>query len=93
MGAYFPKQSVTGIEGATNVYAFRNAARNEDQIRHFCSKCGTTLYWYSSSLPELVGVAGGCFADVALGEPSITASHSKKLPWVTVPSTWRLWPE
>ena len=93
MGAYFAKQAVAGIEGATNVYAFHNAARNEDQRRHFCSKCGTTLFWYSSSLPELVGIAGGCFADEPLGEPSITASHSKKLPWVTVPSTWRVWPE
>jgi hypothetical protein len=93
MGAYFPKQLVAGIEGETNVYAFHNSARNEDQRRHFCSKCGTTLYWYSSTLPDLVGVAGGCFADDPLSEPSITASHSKKLAWVKVPSTWRLWPE
>jgi hypothetical protein len=81
------------IEGATNIYAFHNVERNEDQSRHFCSKCGTTLYWYSSSLPELIAVAGGCFADAPLSEPTITASHSKKLPWVTVPGTWRVWPE
>ena len=92
MGAYFPKQSVS-IEGETNVYSFHNAARNDDQTRHFCSKCGTTLYWYSSALPELVGIAGGCFTDDPLCEPSITASHSKKLSWVTLPSTWRVWPE
>lgn len=93
VGAYFPKQAVTDIEGETRIYAFHNAARNEDQERHFCVKCGTTICWYISSMPQIIGIAGGCFADDPLSEPNITASHSKKWEWVTIPSEWRVWPE
>jgi hypothetical protein len=93
ISAYFPKQAMASVKGEMNVYAFHNASRNEDQQRHFCSKCGTTVYWFASTLPDVVGIAGGCFADNPLGEPTITASHSKKLDWVAVPSTWRVWPE
>ncbi len=93
ISAYFPKQAVVVMEGQTSLYAFHNAARNEDQERHFCSRCGTTLYLYISTLPELICIAGGCFADDPLDEPNITASHSKKLEWVTLPDTWRVWPE
>jgi hypothetical protein len=93
VGAYFPVHAVLRIDGPTIEYAFHNAARNEDQTRHFCARCGTTLYWKISSLPGVLGIAGGCFADNPLGEPDITASHSKKWDWVSIPEHWRVWPE
>lgn len=93
VSAYFPRRAMIRSEGPTSVYAFHNAARSEDQERYFCSRCGTTLYWHTSRLPELVGVAGGCFADNPLDEPTITASHSKKVEWVTLPGHWRIWSE
>lgn len=90
ISAYFPRQQVIATEGETHVYAFHHAAQNHDQERHFCSRCGTTLFWFISALPELIGVAGGCFADEPLGEPSMSVSHSKKVDWLVLPETWRV---
>jgi len=89
VSAYFRKRDVVSTSGELTRYALHNKARNEDQERYFCKNCGTTLYWYSSTYPDFVGIAGGCFASDALGEPSINSSSSKKLPWVAVPSAWR----
>jgi hypothetical protein len=93
VAAYFQRSSVVGFDGQTTVYAFHNASRNEDQERHFCSHCGTTLYGYTSRYPELMWIASGCFAETPLGEPTITASHSNKWEWVSIPSGWKVWQE
>jgi hypothetical protein len=90
ISVYFRKRDIVRIAGELTLYALHNKARNEDQERHFCTKCGTTLYWHSSTYPDFVGIAGGCFAGEALGEPNINSSSSKKLSWVTVPSAWRV---
>jgi hypothetical protein len=74
------------IAGEMSVYAFHHAD-NYDEERHFCSKCGTTLFWYSSVRPHLVGTAAGCFPDNSFGVPTISATSSKKLPWVELPSS------
>ena len=36
-------------------------------------------------MPELVGVAGGCFTEVPLDKPSYSVSHAKKYTWLKVP--------
>jgi hypothetical protein len=93
ISVYFPKLAIVSVAGPLTVYAPYNAARKEDQERHFCSKCGTTLYWYASTLPGMVGIAGGCFADNPVGEPSMTASHHRKWEWVSIPTHWQVLPE
>ena len=90
LSAYFRKQDVVGTEGEMTLYALHNKARAEDQERFFCKKCGTTLFWYSTTYPDFVGIAAGCFPRDTLGEPSINASSSKKLPWVAIPETWKM---
>ena len=89
ISSYFKKSEVLAKAGETKVYAFHHVAQNHDQERHFCSKCGTTLYWYNSALPELVGIAAGCFGEGLPGEPRLSVTHSKKYAWVGLPNTWR----
>lgn len=89
ISAYFRAEQVSERAGATTVYAFHHAAQDHDQARHFCSRCGTTLWWTLSSLPGHVGVAGGCFADAALPEPTYSVTHGKKLPWLALPAAWK----
>ena len=43
ISALFDKTAVVERRGETNVYAFHHAAQNQDQERHFCANCGTTL--------------------------------------------------
>ena len=90
ISAYFRRADVLESTGATSVYAFHHAAQNDAQQRHFCTGCGTTLFWFVSALPDLVGIAGGCFGEQPLGEPGMSVTHAKKLPWVGLPSDLRI---
>jgi hypothetical protein len=85
LSAYFPKAAVIECGGAMNEFAFHHATFNHDQSRHFCARCGTTLTWTISTLPDLIGIAGGCFTDPPLGTPTYSTSHSQCLEWVRVP--------
>lgn len=84
ISAYFDKTAVVAQSGETSVYAFHHAAQNHDQERHFCVNCGTTLFWYLSTVPGSIGVAGGCFADENLPEPTYTVTDSKRFSWVSL---------
>jgi hypothetical protein len=84
---YFLRENVTDTTGEMLVYAVRR--RDDDQEAHFCKKCGTTLFWYTAARPHLIGIAGGCFPDESLGEPTISAKNAQKLPWVGLPDSWK----
>ena len=93
ISAYFAKDAVVRQEGDTKVYAFHHAAQNHDQQRHFCPHCGTTLFWFVSSLPDKIGIAGGCFAGEGLPEPSYSVTDGRREPWVSLPANWKVWAE
>ena len=88
--AYFRNEDVVGTAGEMTLYALYNKHRNEDQERFFCTKCGSTLYWRATTYRGFVGIATGCFPPGALGEPTLSASASKRLPWVTIPDSWQV---
>ena len=92
ISSYFQRARVIEKTGAMQVYAFHHAAQDHDQARHFCAACGTTLFWFVSTQPELIGIAGGCFAEDNLAEPTASVSHARKLAWVGLPGTWRTHP-
>jgi len=91
ISAYFDRTAVVRQEGETSVYSFHHQAQNHDQNRHFCSRCGTTLFWFVSALPEKIGIAGGCFADEGLLEPSCSVTDRNREPWLSLPSGWRVY--
>ena len=93
MSMYFDRQAVVAMTGDTKVYAFHHEAQNHDQERHFCARCGTTLFWYVSAMPSKIGIAGGCFADARLPEPAYTVSDRKREPWLTLPAHWQVFPD
>ena len=81
---------MTLATGEMQVYALHHNEQNHEQERHFCKRCGTTLFWYLSTLPDLIGIAGGCFEAASLGEPEMSTSHSQKMEWITLPDTWKI---
>ena len=91
ISAYFDKSAVLVCQGETKVYAFHHAAQNHDQERHFCTVCGTTLFWHVSTMPEKIGVAGGCFADEGLPEPSYSVTDAKRESWLELPGNWKFY--
>jgi hypothetical protein len=89
ISTYFLRSDVQERKGRTATYAFHHSVWNHDQERHFCEKCGTTLFWYLSSRPTLIGIAGGCFEDGSLGEPTWSANEQQRCSWVTLPAHCR----
>jgi len=89
---YFARSAVTSQTGETTVYRLHNRAHNHDQERHFCSRCGTTLFWFVSTLPDAIGVAGGCFADAPLGVPTYSTNDRKIKSWITLPQELTRYP-
>lgn len=90
ISAYFNKNQVMRVTGQTSIYSLHNSEQNHDQERYYCSNCGTTLYWYISTLPDNIGVAGGCFIRTPLGEPTYTSNNSQKCEWVGLPDSWQV---
>ena len=83
---YFADSQVLARRGPMSVYESRGATPAN---RFFCSVCGTTLCWASEAfMPGNLGVAGGCFTQTPLGEPSVTASSDKRCAWVGLPERW-----
>ncbi len=84
--AYFADGDVIAKTGETDVYAKDGSAGYR---RHFCARCGTTLFWKSFAfLPESTGIAGGCFADDPLPPPYASASDSGRCAWLELPKDW-----
>ena len=93
ISAYFDKTAVVETKGDTIVYAFHHETQNHDQQRHFCVNCGTTLFWFLSTAPESIGIAGGCFADEVMPEPKYSVTNKKRWPWVSLPEQWKVYPD
>lgn len=93
ISAYFDKTAIVASSGMTKPYAFHHEAQHHDQVRHFCPACGTTLFWTLSSAPEMIGIAGGCFADAGLPEPTYSVTDRKREAWVSLPPTWQVFPD
>jgi hypothetical protein len=83
---YFPEAGVGRIEGESRAYVLEPASGRQE--RHFCPTCGSTVFWRSALFAGLVGVAGGCFADPAIGEPSLSATDSRRCAWLGLPGSW-----
>ena len=90
VSVYFDRNALTEVVGETAVYAFHHRAQNHDQERHFCGRCGTTLYWFISTMPDKIGVAGGCFGEAELPEPGMSVNDAKRKPWVSLPPAWKV---
>lgn len=88
VSAYFDREAVIEQRGEMRVYAFHHAEQKHDQQRHFCAHCGTTLFWFISTWPQKIGIAGGCFERGVLPEPRGSHHTSHKEAWVTVPGHW-----
>ena len=87
ISAYFEDSQIVRYIGEPNVY--EKTSRFGDQKRHFCSKCGTTLYWTLGKWESHTGIAGGCFTENPLPEPTSTVAQGDYVyEWVKLPDHW-----
>jgi hypothetical protein len=83
---YFREDQVVGPAAAHGVYAFDSASGRAE--RHFCDRCGSTVFWRAEAAAGLIGVAGGCLSGEDIGEPTVSASEASRRAWVAVPESW-----
>lgn len=76
--AYFSDDQIVNRQGSFFQYLIR-----EEQVRSFCSACGTTLFWTSSFLPQHIGVAGGAFIGHPIAAPNAEAACDNRPVWLT----------
>ena len=83
--AYFPTENVRVIKDSTKAYELDSQFGK--QSRHFCSNCGTTLFWHVEAFKGVIGVAGGCFAEDPLPFPTRTANDENRFGWIHFPES------
>jgi hypothetical protein len=84
---YFPDEQILEIRGDLSEYRIR-----DEQVRSYCSKCGTTLFWKSSFMPNQTGIAGGAIVGPHLHDPTVSAADHKRVAWIGLPDTVNLMP-
>jgi hypothetical protein len=52
---------------------------------HFCPDCGSSVYWEPSRIPQMIGVAVGCFADPGFPKPSQAVYLQRRHHWSEIP--------
>lgn len=52
---------------------------------HFCPRCGSSVWWVPEEEDDVIGVAGGCFADTSLPAPQRMVWTEHRHPYVRPP--------
>ncbi|MBI1197197.1 MAG: aldehyde-activating protein [Phenylobacterium sp.] len=79
--AYFRPDQLTARAGPSATFQ----APGGQTTRHFCPRCGSSLMWGSPEWPDVIGVAGGAFADPTLPGPHRVTHHATAHPFVPTP--------
>ena len=77
--AYFRPAQMTARSGAASEF------RRGEAVFRFCPRCGTSLWWAFDWGDDILGVAGGCFADPTLPGPHRMTFTATGHPFVTSP--------
>ncbi len=86
ISAYFSDDQIINKLGAMNQYKIQNDGY--EQLRSFCSNCGTTLFWHISVFKNIIGISGGCFIENPLSKPNIVAENQSKQYWFDLLGHW-----
>jgi hypothetical protein len=79
--ACFAKAQVR-TEGPSSVYVRGNDSGRTNEF-HFCPNCGSTVFWHSEVVSDLIVIAFGAFADPSMPWPTASIWETRQHPWVT----------
>jgi hypothetical protein len=81
----FYKTQLVRSDGEYETF-LRTGDGGSDITHRFCPKCGSTLFWEISSIPEIYGVAAGGFSDPKyIPVPVFSVYEARKHSWVELP--------
>jgi hypothetical protein len=80
--AYFHPSQMVARQGEASTFQ-----RSEGSATfHFCPRCGSNVWWlFPDEEDDVIGVAGGCFADPELPSPVRMVFTATKHPYVRPP--------
>jgi len=85
VAALFPKDSVQRVAGSFNTFV-RSGDLGTKWSNYFCPTCGSTIFWEGTFIPDLRGVAVGCFADPWFPPPQTVLFNENRHSWVKFPT-------
>ena len=53
---------------------------------HFCSECGSTVYYQLNDQPDVIAVPVGAFADPEFPPPRVSVWESRRHAWAKLPN-------
>lgn len=81
--ARWPVERVT-IEGKATEYA-RTGDEGSTATFRFCPTCGAIVYFENDTMPGMIAVPVGTFADPTFPPPQFTVYSSRRHPWTAMP--------
>jgi hypothetical protein len=82
--AFFKREQVAAIEGNHRIFGRR--ADSGTTVNHaFCPDCGSTVFWERASLPGMISIAVGAFADPRFPPPARTVWTESQHRWLSFP--------
>ena len=84
--AFFREDQLVAIDGEHRFFS-READSGSTVTSRFCPHCGSTVCWVRPSLPGMVTVAVGAFADPNFPPPVRTVWTEHKHEWLPFPAT------
>lgn len=82
--AFFGEDQVLEKSGAWG--DFRRIGESGQPLDfHFCTTCGSTVWWEPHARPGRIAVSAGAFADPAFPAPQRMIWTDHRHPWVTTP--------
>ncbi len=81
--ARFPRERVR-TEGRSTQYV-RTADSGNRSTLHFCPECGATVYYVMETVPEVIAVPVGAFADPGFPPPRVSVYEERRHPWAGLP--------
>jgi hypothetical protein len=73
------------INGRSTEFRRTSDADGDGRTYHFCPDCGATVYYFLESLPEVIAVPVGGFADSGFPPPRISIWEERRHAWVGLP--------
>ena len=84
LASWFDDKDVLSKEGEEKIY-YRQGDTKIGMTFHFCTTCGSSVYWTSDRVTGVTGVASGCFADRNFPPPEVSIFAECRHPWVSLP--------
>ncbi|MGY1531577.1 GFA family protein [Luteimonas sp. A649] len=78
--ARFPADAVT-VEGQRKEYVRIGESGSSTRF-HFCPECGSTVFYRSDAIPDVVAIPVGAFADPEFPSPRVSVYEERQHPWV-----------